>query len=106
MSPGAHTLPVEAALARPERELLALLVEDGWPLVILRDRPDVQTTALSLLRRGLADVYGRPHNAGAVPSDKAEEILGAPESWDPGEGRPVWIICATAAGNALLASDR
>jgi hypothetical protein len=97
---------VEAALARPERELLELLVGDGWPLVTLRDRPDVQATALSLLRRGLAEVYGRPDDAGPVSSDEAEEILGAPGSWVPGEGQPVWMICATSAGNAVRESDR
>lgn len=93
------------ALTKPERELLDLLVEDGWPLIILRDRPDVQTTALSLLRRGLAEVYGRPDDARAIPPDEAEAILRAHESWKPGEGHPSWMICATPAGNALIGSD-
>jgi hypothetical protein len=97
---------MEAALAKPERELLGMLVEDGWPLVILRDRPDVQTTALTLVSRGLAEVYGRPDDASAVPPDEAEAILRAPESWDPSEGLATWTICATPAGNALLDSDR
>jgi hypothetical protein len=72
----------------------------------LRDRSDVRATALSLLRLGLVEVYGRSGDAGAVPSNEAEEILRAPESWVPGEGQPVWMICATSAGTAFLESDR
>jgi hypothetical protein len=104
-SPETHTPAVVAALTGPERELLELLAEDGWPLLILRDRAGVQPIVLSLLQLGLVEVYGRPDDARAVPRAKADAILGAPESWDPSEGQTSWMICASPAGNALLESD-
>jgi hypothetical protein len=87
-----------------DRDFLATLIEDGWPLVILASGLDpaqlkkLQATALSLVRQGLAGIYGRPEDARHVRLAEAETIILDADSWH----EAVWFISTTEAGNALL----
>jgi hypothetical protein len=93
---------VEAAPTKQELDLLSQLIEDGWPIVVIappRDDPEIarfQRTALSLLRRGLASIYGRPDDARDIPLAEAEAVIADPDVWG------LWMISTTEAGNALL----
>ncbi len=112
--PGETNLPQEilsGVLTTVERELLGQLTGDGFPLRVVapRDeahRAEVRQTAMSLLRQGLIEVYGRPEDASAVTQTEAEAVLSAPESWDPDGDTVSWFMCASPAGSALLLSDR
>ena len=97
-------------LTTAERDLLGRLTDDGWPLRVLAphdeaQHAEVQQTAISLLGQGLVEVYAGPQDA-RVTQPEAEAVLAADESWDPDARTPIWFICASPAGNALLASDR
>jgi hypothetical protein len=95
---------VETSPSSEDRDFLAKLVEDGWPLVILASGLDpaqlekLQATALSLVRQGLAGIYGRPEDTRDVPLAEAEAIILDPDSWN----ESFWFISTTEAGNALL----
>jgi hypothetical protein len=92
-------------LSSAERDLLEQLAEDGWPLRVLAPNDEVERSrfrenAMSLLERGLLEVYGRADDASALPHEEAAAILSTPERWD------TWFICASPAGNALLQSGQ
>jgi hypothetical protein len=95
-------------LTSEERELLEQLTDDGFPLRVLESRDEaqraqLQRTAMSLLRNGLIEVYGRPDDASALPQAEAEAILSAPESWDVDDHTTgIWFISASPAGKRLL----
>lgn len=91
-----------------ERAFLETLIEDGSPLVILAvglDEPrfkQLRSTALSLVRQGLAGIYGRPEDARDLPLAQAEAVILDPRSWDPQTVDILWMISTTEAGNALV----
>lgn len=99
-------------LTTDEFELLeSLIAPDGWPLMILAprdaaERASFQATSLSLLRKGLVEVYGRPEDASGLPIEEAAAILREPERWEGGEGggEPIWFIRRSATGDAVIAS--
>jgi hypothetical protein len=99
---------VDDVPSQEELDLLANLIEDGWPLVILGTGKDeaalgeLQALALSLVRQGLAGIYGRPEDARDVPRAEAEAIILEPRNWEALECDEVWMISTTEAGNALL----
>jgi len=67
------------SLSRAERDLLAGLQEDGFPLGLLANGLDqarsLQSTALSLLRQGLIRVYGHPDVPTVVPPEEVDTLL-------------------------------
>ena len=97
-----------SSLSAEEQDLLAKLIEDGWPLPILASGEDktefqaLQAVSLSLVRHGLAGIYGRRDDARHVPLAEAEAIIREARSWDPQEGDTLWFMSTTEAGNALL----
>ena len=94
-------------LTDAEEDLLAMLPEDGFPLVVLAPGADLstlQSTALSLLRKGLIGVYGRADDASDLPSAEAESVLSSSDSWTDPSGGHIWFISTTPEGDAVLAS--
>lgn len=93
---------MDAEPTEEEIDLLAALIEDGWPLVVIappRDDPgfeQFQANMLSLVRRGLAGIYGRPDDARDLPPAEADAIVTDSDSWG------TWMIAATESGNGLL----
>jgi endonuclease YncB( thermonuclease family) len=84
-----------------ERDLLAQLVEDGWPIAVIAPRDDAeieqfQHVARSLLRKGLVGVYGRPNDSTDIPLSEAEAIIADTDRWG------TWMIAATQAGARLV----
>jgi hypothetical protein len=98
---------VDESLTPEERDFLASLTEDGWPLVILGGSLDndalarVQRQALSLVRRGLAGIYGRPDDSSHLALAEAEAVITDECEWRDGMAR-TWMISTTKEGNALL----
>jgi hypothetical protein len=90
-----------------ERDFLETLVEDGWPLAIQAARLDdekfqvVQSLALQLVRKGVAGIYSQPADSSDLQISEAERVVNDPQSWRQGSAT-IWMIAATAAGNALL----
>jgi hypothetical protein len=94
-------------LSQVEKDLLARLQEDGFPLVILAPGTDLtglQQTALALLRKGLIGVYGRPDDAHDLSVVEAEAVLSSVDNWtEPPDGQ-IWFISTTSEGDAILSS--
>ena len=62
----------------------------------------LQAMALSVVRQGLAGIYGPSDDFRDVPLAEAEAIILEPRNWDAHECDKAWMISTTEAGNALL----
>jgi len=90
-------------LTSEEQDLLATLVEDGWPLVILAPSDDgdlahLQSQVIALLKRGFVGVYGEREDESEISPAEAEAILADAQSWRDS----FWMISTTPTGNAAL----
>lgn len=95
-------------LTDAETELLAISVEDGFPLVVLassgRDAAALQETAIALLRKGLIGVY-EGGNSDFRSVVEAEAILASQNNWTgSAEIAGHWFISTTREGDTVLAS--
>lgn len=128
-------------LSPAETEFLVRVCEDGFPLLMLgppKHQQDqlaaLQMTAVSLLERGLVEVYGGERfgpplapdevdvhlrllrDRAAVAHDappeavnmlavaQARVVLEDPRNWNP-ESTRLWFLCTTAEGQAVVDSQ-